>query len=79
MGVYKIRHLKQLKLFTREYYYKHELDYVIIELLDAKYPLCPRYSELEREINSRLSSKVPSATLSFHLWDLWKFSITFIH
>jgi len=29
-----------------------------------------RYSELEKEINSGLSHKVPSATLSFHLSEL---------
>ena len=62
--------LKQLKLFTREYYYKHELDYAIVEMLEQEYPSCLRNSEIEKEINSYLSSKVPSATLSFHLTDM---------
>jgi hypothetical protein len=68
----KIGFLKQLKLFTREYYYKHELDYAIVELIDAKYPLPVRYSEIEKEINLHLSHKIPSATLSFHLTDLYE-------
>jgi hypothetical protein len=63
-------HLKQLKLFSKEYYYKHELDYLIIEILDSKYPSYLRYSELENEINSGLSHKVSSGTFSSHLLEL---------
>ena len=59
-----------MKLYSREYYYKHELDYVIVEILDTKYPSYLRYSELEKEINSGLSRKVSPATLSFHLSEL---------
>jgi hypothetical protein len=69
-GSVKIPLLKQLKLFSKEYYYKHELDYVIVEILDSKYPLYLRYSEIEKTINAGLSRKVPSATLSSHLLDL---------
>ncbi|MGA9842827.1 MAG: hypothetical protein WBQ25_10970 [Nitrososphaeraceae archaeon] len=58
-------------MYTREYYYKHELDYAIVEMLEQKYPSHLRYSEIEKEINSYLSYKIPSATLSFHLTDLY--------
>ncbi|HEY7079665.1 MAG TPA: hypothetical protein VH500_08190 [Nitrososphaeraceae archaeon] len=40
-------------------------------MLEQKYPSLLRYSEIEKEINSYLSRKIPSATLSFHLTDLY--------
>ncbi|MGB8035004.1 MAG: hypothetical protein WCF03_14415 [Nitrososphaeraceae archaeon] len=57
-----------MKFFTREPYYKHTLDYVIVDTLDSRYPSYLRYRELEKEVS--LYHKVPSATLSFHLWDM---------
>ena len=55
-------------MFTREPYYKHTLDYAIVDTLDSRYPSYLRYRELEKEVS--LYHKVPSATLSFHLWDM---------
>jgi DNA-binding HxlR family transcriptional regulator len=45
------------------YYYKHTLDYAIVEIFDTSYRL--RYHELEEEIRSYC--KLSSATLSRHL------------
>jgi hypothetical protein len=72
-GFTKIHLLNKLKLFKREPYYKHELDYFVVEMLDVVYPSYLRYGDIEKEISSHLSHKVPSATLSFHLWDLFRF------
>jgi DNA-binding HxlR family transcriptional regulator len=47
------------------YYYKHVLDYAIVEILDAIYPSFLRYHELEQEIS--LHCRIPSSTLSRHL------------
>jgi hypothetical protein len=69
----EIGFLKHMKLFTREYYHKAELDYAIVNIIDSKYPSPLRYSQIEREISSCLPRKIPSATLSFHLWDLNRF------
>lgn len=66
----KIALLKYMKLFTREFYYKAELDYVIVGMLDSRYPSSMRYNQIEKEISSCLPRKVPSATLSLHLGDL---------
>ena len=40
-------------------------------MLEEKYPSHLRYCEIEKEINSYLSNKIPSATMSFHLTDLY--------
>jgi len=66
----KLALLKHMKLFTREYYYKAELDYVIVDMLDSRYPNYVRYNRIEKEISSCLPRKIPSATLSLHLRDL---------
>jgi DNA-binding transcriptional ArsR family regulator len=50
-----------------EYYYKNELDYAILEILDIKYPLSLRCKEIEQEINLHLESKIRPSTLSRHL------------
>jgi DNA-binding HxlR family transcriptional regulator len=50
-----------------QYYYKNELDYAILEILNIKYPLNLRYKEIEQEINLHLESKVPASTLWRHL------------
>ena len=68
ISLLKILLLNKLKFFTREPYYKHTLDYVIVDTLDSRYPSYLRYRELEKEVS--LYHKVPSATLSFHLWDM---------
>jgi hypothetical protein len=68
ISLLKILLLNKLKFFTREPYYKHTLDYVIVDTLDSCYPSYLRYRELEKEVS--LYHKVPSATLSFHLWDM---------
>jgi len=57
-----------VKLFLKDHYYKHTLDFVIVELLDVKYPSYLRYYEIEKEVS--LYHKVPSKTLSLHLRDL---------
>lgn len=60
--------LSKLQYYSREPYYKHELDYLLVEILDTKYPLYMRYRDLEKELN--LYGKISSTTLSLHLTDL---------